>query len=441
MFINKRFYIALIFVVFCFIASLKSILVFTLAQVLLVVLALLCVYEIIVLFLSSKNTITCFRECSERFSNGDENEIKLHLSSNYIVPVKLKIIDEVPDIFQLRDFSFSMNLEKQASKVLIYSLRPVKRGVYKFGKINVFASTRIGFISRRFKSGEPCEVKVYPSFFYLKQYELMASSNKLKQAGNKRIKKIGQQLEPDQIKDYVKGDDYRIINWKATARRNKLMVNVFQEERAQNLYCVIDKGRTMQSAFEGMTLLDYSINACLALVYVAMLKGDKTGLLTFERLFDTVILPSRTPLQMNRIQEALYSQQTAFAESDYSVLYQNVNKYAANRGLMLVFTNFDSVAAMQRQLRYLSKMAKRHSILVIFFENVELPVGARRALPLPEDKEQVYQAVIAEKLEYEKRLIISKLRKHNILSLLTHPNHLTVDVINKYLEIKARGDW
>ena len=169
----------------------------------------------------------------------------------------------------------------------------------------------------------------------------MASTNQLKQYGNKKIRKIGQQLEPDQIKDYVKGDDYRIINWKATARRNKLMINVFQEERAQNLYCVIDKGRTMQSAFNGMTLLDYSINASLALAYVAMLKGDKTGLLTFERRFDTLILPSRTPLQMNRIQEALYSQQTAFAESDYSVLYQNVNKYAANRGLMLVFTNFD----------------------------------------------------------------------------------------------------
>jgi uncharacterized protein (DUF58 family) len=437
-FINKRLYIALLFVVLCFIASLKSVLLFTLAQCLLVVLLLLCAYEIVVLFFSPKDTINCYRECSERFSNGDENEIKLHLSSGYTVPVKLEIIDEIPAIFQQRDFSFSMNLEKQTAKVLTYSLRPVKRGVYKFGKINVFASTRIGFISRRFKTGEACDVKVYPSFFYLKQYEIQASSNKLKQAGNKRIKKIGQQLEPDQIKDYVKGDDYRIINWKATARRNKLMINVFQEERAQNLYCVIDKGRTMQSAFNGMTLLDYSINASLALAYVAMLKGDKTGLLTFERRFDTLILPSRTPLQMNRIQEALYSQQTAFAESDYSVLYQNVNKYAANRGLMLVFTNFDSVAAMQRQLRYLSRMAKRHSILVIFFENVELESLANQQ---PEDKEQVYQTVIAEKLEYEKRLIISKLRQHNILSLLTHPNHLTVDVINKYLEIKARGDW
>jgi uncharacterized protein (DUF58 family) len=236
----------------------------------------------------------------------------------------------------------------------------------------------------------------------------------------------------------VKGDDYRIINWKATARRNKLMVNVFREERAQNIYCVIDKGRTMQSAFNGMTLLDYSINASLAIAYVAMLKGDKTGLLTFERKFDTLIPPSRNSMHMNHIQDALYHQRTSFAESDYLALYQQINKDVKDRGLLLVFTNFDSVAAMQRQLRYLSMMAKRHSVLVIFFENTELEsmVGKQ-----PENKTEAYETVIAEKLEYEKRLIIYKLRQHNILSLLTHPNELTINVINKYLEIKARGNW
>jgi uncharacterized protein (DUF58 family) len=329
-------------------------------------------------------------------------------------------------------------MDKQADKILKYKLRPVKRGVYSFDRIQVFASTKIGFISRRFKTGEPCNVKTYPSYIYLKQYEIMATSNQLSEAGNKKIKRIGQTMEPEQIKDYVKGDDYRVINWKATARRSKLMINVFQEERAQNVYCVIDKGRTMQSAFNGMTLLDYSINASLAIAYVAMLKGDKTGLLTFERKFDTFVPPSRSSAQMNHIQEALYNQQTSFMESDFLSLYQQMNKKVKNRGLLLVFTNFDSVAAMQRQLRYLSMMAKRHSVLVVFFENTELESLTGRQ---PESKEEAYETVIADKLEYEKRLIIYKLRQHNVLSLLTHPNELTVNVINKYLEIKARGNW
>ena len=438
MFIRKRLYIVLILIVLFFIAGLKSDLLFTVAQFSLFALIILCLYEIFVLFIANKNAIQCRRECPERFSNGDENEVVLHLTNSYPFPVLLEIIDEIPAIFQRRDLLFTLSMNKQADKVLKYNLRPVKRGVYNFENIQVFASTKLGLISRRFKTGTPCSVKTYPSYIYLKQYEIMASSNKLEQAGNKKIRRIGQMMEPDQIKDYVKGDDYRIINWKATARRNKLMINVFQEERAQNLYCVIDKGRTMQSAFNGMTLLDYSINASLAIAYVAMLKGDKTGLLTFERKFETFVPHSRSPIQMNHIQEALYHQQTTFMESDFLSLYQQMNKNVKNRGLLLIFTNFDSAAAMQRQLRYLSMMAKRHSVLVVFFENTELDSLVGR---LPENKEEAYETVIAEKLAYEKRLIIYKLRQHNILSLLTHPNELTVNVINKYLEIKARGNW
>ncbi|MCL2651839.1 MAG: DUF58 domain-containing protein, partial [Candidatus Azobacteroides sp.] len=312
MFVNKRLYIAIIIIVLCFISGYKSALVFTVAQFLLLALSALCIYDFILLFLTKKQAISCRRECAERFSNGDENEIRLHLSNKYPFPVSLQIIDEIPDIFQIRNLSFKFNLNKQEDKVLKYSLRPVKRGIYKFGKINVFASTSIGLICRRFKTGNPQEVKVYPSYNYLKQYELQATTNKLTLHGNKLIRKIGQQLEPDHIKEYVKGDDYRIINWKATARRSKLMVNVFQEERAQNVYCLIDKGRTMQSAFEGMTLLDYAINASLALSYVTILKGDKTGLLTFEKQLETIVPASRYPGQMCHIQDALYAQTTGF---------------------------------------------------------------------------------------------------------------------------------
>ena len=438
MFVNKRLHIAVAIIVLCFIAGYKSALMFTVAQILLLVLIILCVYDFALLFLKQKNAISCRRECAERFSNGDENTVRLHLSNKYPFPVSLQIIDEIPDIFQVRDMLFAFQMNRWEDKVLRYSLRPVKRGVYKFRKINVFASTKIGLISRRFKTGTPVDVKVYPSYIYLKQYELMATSNKLVLQGNKHVRKIGQQLEPDHIKEYVKGDDYRIINWKATARRNKLMSNVFQDERSQNVYCLIDKGRTMQSAFEGMTLLDYSINASLALSYVTILKGDKTGLLTFEKQFETMVPASRYPGQMRYIQDALYAQTTSFSESDFSALYQYVNKNIKNRSLLIIFTNFDSVPAMQRQQSYLSMLAKRHTILVVFFENTELHELADRQ---PATKEEVYETVIAEKLEYEKTLIINKLRQHNILSLLTHPNDLTIKTVNKYLEIKARGEF
>ncbi len=435
MFIKKRFYIVVIFIILCFTAGYVNVFMFTLAQMLLFLFILIIFYEFILLYLVRKKPIQCNRECSDHFSNGDENEIKLHLSNLYPFPVKLEIIDEIPIQFQIRDLIFRMDMNKQEDKILKYHIRPVKRGIYKFGIVNIFVSSQIGLISRRIKTGEPCSVKVYPSFIHLKEFEYIASSNKLSQYGNKKIRKIGQQLEPEQIKDYIKGDDYRFINWKATARRGKLMTNVFRDERAQNIYSIIDKGRTMQSAFEKMTLLDYSINASLALSYVALLKGDKAGFITFERKIDTLVPAAKTPLQLQNIQEALFSQKTAFYESDFQILYQSINKNIKSRSLLIIYTNFDSILSMQRQLRYLSMLAKRHTVLTVFFENTEL---GNLVTQLPENKTQAYESVIAEKLIYERTLIIHKLRQQNVLSLLTRPDQLTVNVINQYLDIKAR---
>ncbi len=435
MYINKRLYIAVILIVFCFIAGFKSALIFTIAQFLLAGLVLITIYDGILLF-AKGNRISAVRTCSDRFSNGDENEVHIHISSSYPIALDIEIRDEMPDVFQYRNMLFQLRLKPEENKQLTYNLRPVKRGEYKFGLVNIFASTRIGLLSRRFKTGKSQSVKVYPSYLRLRQYELMAISNKLTDMGMKRIRKIGQQLELEHIKEYVKGDDYRTINWKATARRNQVMVNVFQDERAQNVYNLIDKGRTMQSASEGMTLLDYSINASLAMSYISMIKGDKTGLLTFEKSYDTLVPASRHGDQMHLILDSLYKQKTTFAEADFSALYTCVKKKITQRSLLLVYSNFDTVKAMQRQLVYLRMMAKHHTVVVIFFENTELKSLIEKE---PAKKSETYEKVIAEKLNSDKRLIIKKLRQNNIISILATPESLTTDVINKYLELKARN--
>ncbi len=435
MYLNRRFYIAVAIVVGCFAAGAAGAWLFSLAQLLLLLLVAGCAYEIALLW-GGKQRLTGYRVCSDRFSNGDDNEVRLYLSNRYAFPISVRIIDEVPPIFQWRRVHFDLTLAKREGRMLAYTLRPTTRGVYRFGVVNLFVSSRIGLLSRRIKAGTPCDVKVYPSYLCLRQYELMAISNRLTDHGQKRIRKTGHQLEPDQIKDYVPGDDYRTINWKATARRHKLMVNVFQEERAQNVYCLIDKGRPMQSAFEGMTLLDYSINASLALAYVSMIKGDRAGLATFEKEPDTFLAASRQPGQMQGLLEKLYAQSSTFAETDFSALYQTIVRKVNSRSLLLVFTDFDSVAAIQRQLTYLAMLARRHMVIVVFFENTELKELETAA---PQTKEACYEQTIAEKLAYEKTKIVGQLRKHNILSIVTHPSRLTPDVINKYLEVKARG--
>ncbi|MDR1330482.1 MAG: DUF58 domain-containing protein [Tannerella sp.] len=382
-----------------------------------------------------KAGIDATRRCAARFSNGDGNRVVLEVENRCHCPLHVDIIDEIPVVFQRRDVLFRADLPPGAHREITYSLRPVRRGEYTFGRIRLFASTPIGLLMRRYTCGQPVAVKVYPSYLMLDKYEFMAIHNNLDELGIKRIRRIGHHTEFEQIKEYVKGDDYRTVNWKATARRNQLMVNTYQDERSQQIYSIIDKGRIMQSAFRGMTLLDYAINAALVLSFVAIKKEDKAGLVTFSDRFETFVPASRQSGQMKLLMENLYRQQTTFGESDYSSLYVHLNKHVSKRSLLLIYTNFDNIIGMERQLGYMQQLAARHAVVAIFFENDELKTFAART---PRTREDYFQQVIAEKFIYEKQYVTTILRHHGIYSLLTSPDSLSVDVINKYIEMKAK---
>ena len=434
MYINRKFYIASLFIILLFLFGYAFPSFFMVGKISLLLLILISAFDFWLLW-KNKRGVYATRKCSQRFSNGDENIIRIEVENLYQYPIDIEIIDEIPDIFQRRDILFSLNLNSGEHKEVVYSLRPVERGEYKFGRIRIFVSTHIGFIVRRFTCGQPAEVKVYPSYLMLNKYELMAISNNLTELGIKRIRRIGHHSEFEHIKEYIKGDDYRTINWNASARKSQIMVNTYQDERSQQVFNIIDKGRVMQSAFKEMTLLDYSINASLVLSYVTIHKEDKAGLITFAENFETFVPASKQAGQMQVILENLYRQKTTFGESDYSSLYVYLKKHVNKRSLLIIYTNFDSVVGMERQLKYLSKLAKQHVVLTIFFENEELKEFATRT---PLFSEDYFQQVIAEKFIYEKRYVTSFLRQHGVYSLLTSPEKLTIDVINKYLEMKSR---
>ena len=377
------------------------------------------------------------RSCSERFSNGDDNEVRLWVESDYPFRASLEIIDEIPHVFQRRDICFTIALSPQAGRQTIcYRLRPTERGVYAFGRLRVFAASPLGLVERRYTCGEPQDVKVYPSYLRLHQYEFLAIHQNLSEAGVKRIRRVGHHTEFEQIKDYVAGDDYRTINWRATARRHQLMVNVYQDERSQQIYHLIDKGRVMQQAFRGMTLLDYSINAALALSYVALRKDDRAGLVTFADHVETFLMASRHSGHLQRMQEALYHEQTDFGETDFAALCVSVNQHLQRTGLLILYTNFFGIVSLRRQLPFLQQLSRRHRLLVVFFEDVELAVFA--ASP-PADEEERSQREMAAKFIREKQQVVATLRQAGIYALLTTPDHLSVDVVNKYLEMKSQG--
>lgn len=388
-----------------------------------------------ILLYSKRKGIDAERMVSDRFSIGDLNKVVISLKNQYGFPVRTSVIDEMPVQFQERKWIRRVNLEKSHEYILEYSLKPETRGEYIFDNINVYVHAPLQLVKRRYIFPARQVIKVYPSYIQMRRYQLLAVSNRLQEAGVKKIRRIGHSMEFEQIKEYVRGDDYRTINWKATARKDSLMVNNYTDERSQQIYCLINKGRVMKMPFDGMTLLDHAINASLVLSNVALVKQDKAGIITFEKNLDSFLLADKKPTQMNMVLETLYRQKTDFLEPDFEKLFSVIRNRITNRSLLVLFTNFESLESLQREMPALKKIAHYHLLLIVFFENTELKSLIENKAHTLED---IYIKTIAGKFAYEKRLMVKELHKNGIPSILTTPENLTVNTINKYLELKTR---
>lgn len=435
LFINNFFFYCLMGVITCFILSFFFPALYSASWYVFFILLVFSVIDYILLF-GFGQKIKANRNTPEKLSNGDENEIIIKISNQYTFPIGVNVVDEIPFQFQVRDFTIKKKIKAQDKTDLNYFLRPTERGEYAFGNLNIYVISPLKLLSRRYTFDNGQMVPTYPSYIQLRKYDLIAFSNKLFQHGLKKIRRIGHTMEFEQIKEYVQGDDMRTINWKATAKKNALMINQFQDEKSQNVYMVIDKGRVMKMPFNGLSLLDYAINATLVLSNVILKKNDKAGMFTFSKKVENRIVAERRSSQMNLILENLYNIKTNYFESDFSRLYVDVKKHINQRSLIVLYTNFETLDGLNRQLPYLKGIAKNHLLMVVFFKNTELnDLIDKKA----ENIQEIYDKVIAEKFDFEKRLIVNELRKYGIYALLTQPETLTIDTINQYLEIKARG--
>jgi len=434
MYISNRFFVLLSICVLFFLIAFFFPFAETPAKILFFVVVSAFAADLFFLFAFKRKPII-ERQLPERLSNGDENPVSITIQNRYPFSVKAEIIDELPMQFQMRTFSITQIMKPGEEKELRYKLRPVERGEYHFGKVNVYMQSLLGLIERKFAADEEIMVPVYPSFIQMRKYQLHAEAAQTKDAGNRRLRKIGHSMEFEQVKEYVQGDDVRKLNWKATARKGSLMINSYTDEKSQQVYCVIDKGRLMKMPFNELTLLDYAINASLVMCNVALYRQDKFGLLTFSNKMGSMLAADRKPVQLEKVLQVLYNQQTAFLESDFELLYTRVRATIKQRSLIILFTNFESLAGMQRQMTYLKRIAKYHLLLLVFFENTELK---QITVQHVNDIEDLYVKTIAGKYAHEKRLIVKELQNAGILSILTAPENVTVNTINKYIEIKTR---
>lgn len=404
----------------------------TIALVLLAVATLLDAWRLY----GVRDAITASRHTLAKWSNGDENPVGVRIHSRYAIPVQVQVLDELPEQLQERSLNLHAPIPARGTVQVDYMVRPTTRGVYRFGAINVLVRSSLGLALRRFRQEQGREIAVYPSYIHLRKYELIALADPFSAAGVRKLRRVSQRSEFEHIREYVRGDDRRSVNWKAVARRGKLMVNHYQDEKAQQIVSLIDTGRTMKMPFGGLTLLDRAINAALVLGDIALKKDDKVGLVTYSNTVHSVLPPERGRHRMRQLMELLYAQQTDFAETDVEALFAEVRRSLPRRSLLLVYTNYETLEAMRRQLPYLKLLARTHLVVVVIFRNTELDA----LLEGPDHNTMdVYRKTITRKFIMEKELIAKELAQHGVLSILTAPEHLSTAVLNKYLEIKARG--
>jgi uncharacterized protein (DUF58 family) len=390
----------------------------------------------VLLVFSATDPLTVSRKMNDRLNLGDDNAIVLTITNETNQVINFSMVEGYPVEMQIRSIVLRGTLLPDTKKSFDYVFTPKSRGTFQFGDVFIIMRSIFFMASRRIDIPLAQQVDVYPSVLQMKKYELLVFQQQKTTAGIKKIRRLGNNSEFEQIKSYVQGDDPKWINWKATSRRNELMVNQYQEEKSQSIYCIIDKSRSMQMEFNDLSLLDYSINSALVFTNIALRKGDKAGLITFSDKIGTLLPAEKAGGQMRRIQETLFNQRTLYKEGNYDVLYQSIRRTVKSRSLLMLYTNFETEFAMRRAIPMLRRLNQKHVLVVVFFQNSELQELAYRPSKSIQD---VYQSTVAERMISMKSRIARELRKNGIQTVLTLPEDLSINTINKYLELKARG--
>ena len=386
--------------------------------------------------LSRSRNLVLKRNLPMHFSMSDENEVSISIENNNRQAVTLILIDEIPIQFQERNFEIKEKLKAYQKKTVVYQLRPLTRGNFNFGNVNVFFRGRLGLIEYRKVIETPQTVKVYPSYVQMQKFEIQAFNSDRNTLGVRKIRRIGHGYDFSDIRQYVPGDDTRSINWKASSRTGTIMLNNYEDETSQQIYTVIDTSRSMRMPFNGLSLMDYSINSSLAILNIALKNMDKVGLISFSKQTQNFVAAQKRSDQLTRVLDELYNIQTSDWEANFTDLQLTLQQKVKSRSLMMLFTNFLSTNSVKRCLPQLKLIAKNHLLVVVFFENTELTHYRNEPLT---DTLDMASKILADKLYEEMRQVIYELQLAGIQAIQSKPEELTTNTVNKYLELKSRG--
>ena len=376
------------------------------------------------------------REVDDKLSLGAENSVALHLRSRCSRALRLAVKDTPPLAFDTPSRLRHATLPPQGEASVRYLTTPRSRGDFGFGDVFVRGVGRLRLSTWQVRFATAAPVKVYPNLLQVRRYELLARADRLREMGFRTLRIRGEGTQFESLRDYVPDDEYRDIEWKATARKRKPITRQYEIERSQNVMLLLDAGRMMLGEVGGMTKLDYAVNAALMLAHVACRKDDAVGLVAFGRRVESFVPPRKGTAQVGRILEQLYSLQPALEEPDYRAAFALLSGRARKRALVVIFTDLVDADASQRLLAHVIALHPRHLPLLVTLRDTDLE---RMAARVPEDEEQAYQKAIAAQTLAARDAALAAVRTRGALVLDVAPGELTVQAVNEYLRLKAAG--
>lgn len=372
----------------------------------------------------------------DKLSIYGKEKIKIRVYNKTNRKIYMEIKDEMPDFhFKLDERTMKGYIMPHSKKDFEYVVIPTKRGAFKFGDVHIRYESNLKLTMKQFKVSLEREYKVYPNLRDLKKYKLAVYNSKYYQTGQKSLKVLGNGTQFESLRDYVLGDEYRKINWKATARENRLIVNQYEPEKNQHVYVLIDTGRPMSYSVRGYKKLDIAINTSLLLSDIVNQNGDKSGLMIFNTEVTNLIMPGKGNKHRNSLMEALYHIEHTNDTSNYEEAFYHLKRKERRRSLIVLFTDFDTIEESEEMVKVLSVLAKNNIVMLMLMEDERLE---KMTSMLAEKEQEIFNKGVALELFKERKKIIHKLNAKGIMCMECPPEKLAMNVINKYLYIKNR---
>lgn len=364
-----------------------------------------------------------------------ENEkilIRLHNRCSFKLNIEMK--DDVPDrYFNIVQEVVKKSIAPHESGIFEYTVVPQKRGAYSFENINIRLLGRLGLIKKVFIVQKAREYRVYPNLKNLRKYHMAVCSNRQYKNGLKNLRMIGAGTSFESLREYNYGDEYRKINWKATAREGKPIINQYEPERDQHVYALIDTGRSMSYKAGGICKLDMAVNTSLVLSDIANQNGDKSGLMAFNTEVQNFIAPGKGASHRNKMMDALYHIESTNYTSNYEEAFFYLKRNEKHRSIIFLFTDFDSTEEAEEIIGILHMIAKSNIVIVMLIKNEALEkIAASKA----STEIEAFDRAVAMELLTDRKKIISRLNKAGIMCIESEPENIEINTINRYIKIK-----